>query len=124
MSIYDELQSVAKDVFREFNQPIIKYIAIIPGNGPVDNPGAPQEIAYTLEGATARGASFKYIASGLALATDTQINMSVDNRFTPENGASAFVEVNGVRMKVMQVIRKPQAGTPVAYSLIARLGGK
>lgn len=123
MSIYDEMQSVAKDVFRDFNQGVIKYIAVTPAvGGTVDDPGAPQETAYTLEGATARGAQFKYVSSGLALATDTQVNMSVDNRFVPDG--KGFVEVDGVRMKVMQVIRKPQAGTPVAYSLIARLGGK
>lgn len=118
MSIYDEMQIVAKDVFKEFNQSEIVYMKLVPGNGPIDDPGHSTLVPYTLEGATARGAKFKYVSTGLALATDTQVNMSVDNRFEPDG--KDFVSVNGVQMKIQKIIRKPQAGTPIAYTLIAR----
>ena len=118
MTIYDEMQEIAKDVFAEFGQGVIKYIAVTPGNGPVDNPGPSQETPFTYVGATARGVKFKYVQSGLALASDTQVNCPVDPRFTP--AGNGFVEIDGKRYKIVQIIQKPDAGTPVAFTLICR----
>lgn len=118
MSIYDEMQNVARELLSdpEFRQGVISLIRLTPGNGPVDDPGNPTETAYALDG-TARGVKFKYVSMGLAVASDLQITHSV---IAVEPAMSDFVQVDGVRYKVVQVIRKPSAGTPVAFTLIIR----
>lgn len=120
MTIYDEMQEVAQELFAEFGQGVITYIALTPGTGPVDNPGPATETRYVYAGATARGVKFKYVSTGLAVASDTQVNCPVDPRFTPaQNG---FIDIDGKRYKIARVIQKPDAGTPVAFTLICRIG--
>jgi hypothetical protein len=118
MSFYGEIQKIALGVLKEFNQGVISYLKITPGNGPVDDPGLGYTTSYLLEGAAARGVEFRYIRNNLALASDSQIVMSVDARFTPN--ILDFVEKDGVRYKIIQVIKKPDAGEVVAYVLIVR----
>ncbi len=129
-SIYQDLQKVASQLLGQFDQkspgaaspdPItgngIYYIAVVPGNGPVQNPGASTETPFKID-AVARGVSFKYIDNKSVVATDLQITMGADTRFTPNE--RGFALIDGVRVKVIQVIRKPAAGTVIAWTIIVR----
>ena len=123
MTIYDDMQSVASDLFAEFGQGIIQYVRITPGNGPADNPGPSVETPFTLD-ATARGVKFKYVQNGLALATDEQITAAAHPAliadFAAETVMRGFVTIDGNRRKIIQSIAKPSAGTPAAFVLIVR----
>ena len=113
---YDDMQGIASNLLNEFKQGEIKYIAVIPGIGPADNPGASQEVPYILD-AVAKGVSFRYIDHTNILATDLQITMPGAGVVPLPNG---FMMVDGVRHKIIQIIPKPAAGTPVAFSVIIR----
>lgn len=118
MKFYDGMQKIATGLLKEFNQGVMSYIQVTPGTGTLDNPGSPRETPYLLEGATSRGVQFRYLKDGLALASDSQITMAVDSRFIPD--ISGFIEKDGSRFKIVQVIAKPDAGTPAVYVLIIR----
>jgi hypothetical protein len=129
-SIYQELQAVAKEVLAEFDQKEpgdaspdpahgngIYYIAVVPGAGPAQNPGPSVEMPYKIDG-VARGVAFKYINDKNVTASDQQITMAVDPRFTPDE--KGFVLIDGKRHKVIECHRKPAAGTPIAYTLVIK----
>lgn len=117
VSFYQELQGVASELLAEFDQGGIFYIAVVPGSGPAQNPGPSTETPFKVEG-VARGVSFKYIDNKSVVASDLQITMAVDARYTPNE--KGFALIDGVRHKVIQAIRKPAAGTPVAWTIIVR----
>lgn len=119
MSIYDEMQKIARDVLgdQDFKQGLTNLVRITPGTGSVDDPGAPVESMVPLDGAV-RGVQFRYVASTMALASDLQITCAVPPGPAPT--MRDFVEVDGLRHKIVQIIPKPAAGVPVAYTLIIR----
>lgn len=119
MSIYDDMQAVAASVLSDFQQGVIQYVKVVPGNGSVDNPGSSTKTAFDIP-ATATGVQFKYVQQNLAIVTDLQIVAPVDPRYTPD--MKGFVTVDGVSHKIVEIIRKPAAGTPVVYILIIRRG--
>lgn len=117
MSLYDDLQSVAADTIGDFKQGSIRYGTITPGNGPVDNPG-PSTTTWRVIPAVARGVKFKYVQNGMALASDLQVTFAGDVVAAP--AAKDFVEIDGIPYKIVQIVPKPAAGTPVAFTLIVR----
>jgi len=121
MSIYDEMQKVAQEILSdpEFKQSVIQHVQITPGVGPVDNPGPSSEVVTALD-ATARGVSFKYVASGLAVAGDLQVTAAVKAGITPKQ--SDFIDIDGVRYKIMQILFRPAAGVKVAWTFIVQRG--
>lgn len=119
MSIYDEMQGTVRDVMAEFKQGTISYVQITPGNGPVDNPGPSTQKKFPINGA-ANGVQAKYIASGLAIASDLQVVAPVDPLYVPDMKGS--IEIDGTPYKIVQLMPKPPAGTPVAYLYIVRRG--
>lgn len=128
MSIYDDMQDVAREVLGEFNQGVIKYVAITPGNGTIDEPGLSTSTAYILAGAVASGVWMKYVNMNLAVATDLQIVMAVDSRFTPDMKGMIDIEkppgsATFKRHKIVAIIQTPAAGVPVSYTIIVRAGG-
>jgi len=129
-SIYQDLQGVASDLLREFDQkkpgdaspdPVngngIYYVAVVPGGGPAQNPGPSVETPFKVD-AVARGVSFKYIDGKSVVASDLQVTIPSDDRFTPNE--KGFVIVDGVKNKVIQLVRKPAAGVLIAHTLIIR----
>jgi hypothetical protein len=120
MAFYDEMQAVAREVMTEFQQGTVKYVQVVPGNGPVDNPGPPTKSPFTIP-ATATGVKFKYVQSGLAVATDLQVIAPVDARFTPE--MTGQIEADGIPYKIVAVQPIPPVGTPVVNVIIFRAGG-
>lgn len=118
MSIYDDMQSLTREIMREFAQGSVFLLSVTPGVGPIDEPGEPTITPYELD-AAARGVSFKYVQSGLANASDTQVTTSA-KAGVPVPKGSDFLLLDGVQYKIVNVIRKPDAGTTVAYVMIAR----
>lgn len=117
MSLYDELQPVVTGLLSEFGQGSVSYIRVVPGNGPADDPGASVSTPFPVNAAV-RGVQFRYVQNGLAAASDLQLTMNVSPDFVPD--LRGFVEIDGVRYKIVQILPKPAAGTPVAYVLIVR----
>lgn len=115
--IYKELQGVATGIFAEFGQGDIRYISVTPGTGPADSPGPPRETLIKVN-AVARGVQFRYIDGSNIVRTDQQITMPVHPTVTPD--MNGFVSVDGVRYKIVEIVRKPAAGTPIAYTIIFR----
>lgn len=113
---YREMQAVATDLLGEFKQGVIEYVSLTPGNGPADDPGPSQETVTPVD-AVARGVKFKYVDGSNVLATDQQLTM-------PGNGVepqpTGFVRIDGVRHKIVQIVRKPAAGIAVAFTVIFR----
>lgn len=122
MSIYDEMQGIARELLDEsaLGQPGIYLISLTPGGGHADDPLPDQEQRHYLKGGAARGAQFRYVQGGLAQASDTQVTFPVLPGVPDPVGLRDFVEVKGERFKIVEVIRKPQAGTPVVFTVIAR----
>jgi len=119
MSFYEEMQDIASSLLTEFKQGVIEYAKLTPGTGPADNPGPATETKYELVGAVARGVSFKYVQNGLALAGDSQVTMNVDDRFGKPT-MPGFIDKDGIRYTIVQVVAIPDAGTAVAYVVIIR----
>ena len=117
MPFYDDMQSLASDIIEEFQQGVIVYVENTPGNGPADDPGPSVPVDHPVNG-TVAGVKFKYVQQGIAVASDLQVTMAVASGFTPD--MKGFVKIDGVTYKIVKVIPKPAAGTPVAYILIVR----
>lgn len=118
MSIYDEITPAIREVFGLVKQGSVVLMSVTLGNGPVDEPGEPTETPHELE-ATARGASFQYVRSGLADAADSQVTFAA-NPAIPAPKGSDWLQIDGVRFKIVKIIKKPDAGEPLVYTLIAR----
>lgn len=121
MAFYEEMQDIATGLLTEFKQGVIQYVSITPGNGPAHNPGPSMRgDPVTLKAAVARGVSAKYVLRGLAVGGDTQVTMDA-KQVTPAVGGKMVVD--GRELDIVQVIRKPDAGTVVAFVCICRRGG-
>lgn len=120
MPFYDEMRDIATELLTEFQQGVIKYVGVVPGNGPSYDPGQSTPAApITLPASVARGVSFKYVSGGLAIASDLQVTVNVDV-LTPD--MSGYFTIDNVKYKIVQIINKPAAGTPVARVIIIRKG--
>lgn len=124
MSIYDEMQQVAKDLIGdpEFNQGgtgKIEYVVVTPGAGPIDNPGASTFTKIPVD-AVAKGVSFKYVKDGLALSSDKTVIIPITNGITPK--MTDFIDIDGKRHKIIQDISVPGASTRVVWKFIVRKG--
>lgn len=119
MAFYDDMQKITSGVLRTLKQGNPRYIAMVPAvsGGTPDNPGDPVQTPYDIDAAV-RGVAFKYVDNSTVLATDLQCVMAVHPVVTPD--MKGFVEIEGVRHKVVQVMPIPPSGTVVAYRLIFR----
>lgn len=117
MGFYDEMRAVASDVFAEFQQGTIRYIGLMPATGGTpDDPGEPTETATVLN-ATAVPVSTRYIDGTIITGTETQVSMPNDD-VVPE--MSGFVEIDGLRYKIVRIMARPAAGVPVSFTLIVK----
>lgn len=116
---YTDMQNVATDILGQFKQGVVNYVQITKGNGPVDNPGAATLVRFPIAGAV-NGVGFKYIGQNGVVGTDRQVIAAVDARYEPNMKDS--VEVDGLMHKIVQIVKKPEAGTTVARLLIIRRG--
>lgn len=119
--IYDEMQKVASEILSEFDQGGVYYIALVPGNGPADDPGPPQTVPFKIN-TVVRGVKSKYVQNGLAIASDLQCVMSVHPDVTPDIHGRVRIDQGSKRgeYKVVQAMPIPPAGVTVAHRLIFR----
>lgn len=113
---YSDMQNLTTDLLRVFNQGNVAYVAMVPGNGPEDDPGEPSE-ATTPINATVRGVEFKYERMGSTVMGDLQVTFAAGG-ISPE--MTGFFDIDGQRYKVVEIHANPSAGTVVAYTCIVR----
>lgn len=118
MTLYDDMQGVFAELAPEFSQGVIRHIAVTAGAGKPWKPGAASEVATLING-FARGVSSKFIQRGLAQAGDNQVTFP-GGTVTPT--LDDYMEVDGVREKIVNIVKKPNAGTAVAWTVITRKG--
>lgn len=119
MTFYDEMQNIASDVLKEFKQGTISYVELVPGSGPVDNPGPSTRVLHALD-AVSRGVSYKYVKDGLALSTDLTVTAAVKSGLVPS--PKGFIRIDGIDYKIVQDISVPAAGTRAVWKWIVRKG--
>lgn len=120
MSLYDELQGVAKSLLKEFKQGTVKLVQVTPGAGPADNPGTATETSYELD-ATVKGVSRKYLNTSFIVASDLEVTSAVIDDVTPNE--KDFIVIDDVRHKIVQDLSTPAAGAKVVWKFIVRRGG-
>ncbi len=121
MSIYSELQGVATAILKEFNQGSVSFIKITPStSGTPDNPGAPTETTYALQGAVVKGVSHKLLKDSHIAATDLEVICNVVADVIPAE--TDFVLIDNVRYKIVHIPRLPGAGTEVVWNFVVRNG--
>jgi len=117
-NFYQKMQKTAQGLFEKFNQGEIRYVIETPGNGPADNPGAPDVSITPLPGATARGVSFKFLNNSGILATDQEIHFA--GGIVEPQPQGYFTLDGATKLKIVEIHRQPSAGTVVAWTVIAR----
>jgi len=129
MSIYDDMQSIASNLLREFDQGGIWFIRMVPGDGPADDPGEPVPETHKLDGA-ARGVKMKFVDGTNILASDLQASVAVHSAIRPDE-PDTYVALTGKnatpdqalaapRFKVVQIDQVPATGTPVSFRIFFR----
>lgn len=114
---YEEMRAVASEVFAEFKQGVIRYIALQRPTGTTpDNPGKVVEVP-TLLNATARPVSIRYIDGTHITGVETEVSMPNDG-VTPS--LDGFIEIDAVRYKIVRIMKRPAAGVPVSFTLIVK----
>jgi hypothetical protein len=120
MSIYGDMQNLATNLLTDFNQGELSYIQLVPATGgTIDNPGTPTPVKTPVKGAV-RGVSQKYINAGFATGSEKQATINVIAGLNPKNGDQ--FSVDGEIFTITKVLKKPEAGTTVAYVLILKKG--
>lgn len=119
MTLYDEANLIAKEILSDpdLKQDIVKLIQITPGTGPADEPGQSTETEYTLD-AVVKGAPYKYLKEGFATVIDQMVTAATIDDVTPTK--NDFIDINGVRCKIIEDISSPGAGTRVVWKFLVR----
>ena len=121
MSIYDDLQKTAFSVLKEFNQGKISLIQFLYlDEGTPDNPGEPYEVETPLVG-TVKGVSFKYLKDNFISISDKEVTTGVVEGIEPCE--DDFIDIDGVRYKILKFEALPSAGTACAWKFIVHKGG-
>lgn len=118
MTLYEDMQGVFAELAPEFAQGNIRYVAVTAGAGKAWKPGAPSETLTSVPG-FARGVSSKFIQRGLAQVGDNQVTFPA-GIVTPT--LTGYMEIDGVREKIVAIVKKPNAGTVIAWTVITRKG--
>lgn len=117
MSIYDDMQVVASNIFAEFKQGAITYVELQPvAGGTPDEPAANVEVTTALD-ATARPVSTKYVDGSHIYRSDVQVSVPAA-AVTPS--MSGYLTIDAVRYKIIEIMCVPAAGTAIVYTLIVR----
>lgn len=122
MALYDEMRAIATEILTDpdFKQGSIAYVKLVPGNGPIDNPGAATLVSTPIPGGVAKGVSYKYVKDGLALSTDKTVILPITTDLVADT--RDFIDIDGIRHKIVQDISAPAAGTRVVWKFIVRIG--
>lgn len=114
---YSDMRAIASDVLGEFKQGVIVYVALErPEGSTPDDPGTAVPVPTTIN-ATARPVSTKYIDGTHIIGTETEVTMPNDGTTPTMDG---FVDIDGVRHKIVRIMQRPAAGVPVVFTLIVK----
>lgn len=116
MTIYDDLQAVAKDVLGEFDQGGLSRIEIttVPGGNEWDLPT--ENTTTVATDAVVSGVSSKYVDGERILMTDLMATVAGDIDIT----TSDAVTVDGNAVQIVQVEPVPASGTAAIKKIILR----
>lgn len=119
MSIYDDMRGVANEVFAEFKQGEVKYVGVTTtvGSSP-DEPTSTGEIISDALNTTVRTVSTKYVDGSHIVQSDKQASIPNDGVIEPK--MSGYLMVDDVRYKIIEIMPRPAAGTPVTWTVIVR----
>jgi hypothetical protein len=116
-NIYDDLRQVAVDVFGEFKQGDVHYVSLTASVGArPDRPNEPVE-TITPVNATVKPVSTKYVDGTHIIQSDVEISFANTGLIPSLTG---FFTVDGARFKIIEVMKRPAAGNPVSFTVIAR----
>ena len=118
--MYDQFQNLTVGILKQFKQGDIKLLKVTAGVGAADNPGAPTITEYALD-AVAKGVSFEYLKMGFAVKSDIMVTAAVLPSVTVT--LNDFIQIDGVKYKIISDESVPAAGTVVAWKFIVRKGG-
>lgn len=115
MDFYTEMRNIASDLITEFKQGSVAYVEYTaPAGATPDDPGEPVASVTPIDG-VARGVSMQYVDNTLVTASDLQVTFAA-GVVTPK--LSGFMRIDDVDHKVLRVMPKPAAGTPVAWTVV------
>ena len=116
-NIYDDMRKVANAVHPKFKQGTIVYVEMQPRTGGTpDDPLEPVQVTHTIN-ALARPVSTKYVDGSIIVQSDKQISMpnaGVEPKMT------GYVTIDAILHKIVQIMPRPAAGSPITYTLIVR----
>jgi len=119
MSIYDEMRGVANEVFTEFKQGVVKYVPIVSNAGvSPDEPASSSDGPPVTLAATVQPVSTKYVDGSHIVQSDRQVTFPNDGVNVPK--MSGYLLIDDVRYKIIEIMPRPAAGTPVTWTVIAR----
>lgn len=118
-TLYDDMQEIASQLLTKFQQGAIAYVRMTPVAGATPDAPAASTAASTVVNAVVRGVQYKFVQRGMAVATDLQVTIAGD-ALASEPSMLDFVDIDGVRHKIVQIVRRPAAGTVVVWTLIVR----
>lgn len=121
MSIYNDLQNVATGLLKEFKQGSIELVQFVHSeNSTPDNPGKSEKVVTVLN-AVANGQRFKFMNTSFITASDIEVTTAVVEGVTPS--VNDFINIDGIRYKILDFTPLPVAGVPCAWKFIVRKGG-
>lgn len=124
MTFYGRMQGTATKLLTRFNQGELALYRHAPGSGPAHNPGPGTWTGYPLRGTVGspfQGDGKHYLDSSTILESDLAVTIAVP---AIEPNVGDVVSIDGVFHTVVARKRLPEAGTPVAFKLFVRLGGR
>lgn len=120
MTFYKNLQKVSNSVLKNFKQGDVKLIKTTKSTVPADESPVITETVFSLDAAV-QGVSSKFVRDGFAIATDLIVTSAVRSDVTPT--LEDYIEIDGVRHKIINDMSVPASGVKVAWKFIVRTGG-
>ena len=108
---YTEMQGVASELLKEFQQGVITYTPTVSNDWEDPVAGTP----ITLD-ATANGVGKEYL-SDLITTSDIEVTSSV---FGQDPAIEGKISIDGVAKEVISVRQIPAAGLPVAWKIFVK----
>lgn len=117
-AFYQRMQGVASSVLARYGQGEVFLVRTDRIPGQVETPWRPGAVSTQREklNAAVRAVEKKYIDGTLIVGTEVQATIAVP---ASEPKLSDLLEVDGRTRAIKRIIRIPEAGTPVAYVILA-----
>src|SRR5690606_29868508 len=116
---YTELQGVAAEVLGEFKQGVVTLTRITKGDVDPEEPWVIPEdnVQSEVLDAAVKRVSEELVDGSTILATDLEV-VAVVPAMGPRE--SDILDIDGKVVRIIRILPKPAAGTPVAYRFVVR----